>query len=326
VRLLVLGAADVRRLLTYADCAEAMRRALSATAQGEAHQPLRMVIRPQGAAGIMGLMPAYQAPSGYGLKAVCVFPGNPAAGLDQHQGIVLLSSPQTGEPLAVLNASAVTEIRTAAVSAVATQVLARPDATELAVIGAGVQARAHVTAIAAARRLTAIRVAGRDQARVRQFADEMNGRVTPPVTACASAADAVAGAGIVVTATTSAEPVLRRPWLAPGTHVNAVGSCLPTARELDADTMAAAALFADSRQSAASESGDYLLALAEGAIGPGAIRAEIGEVLAGTAPGRLADDEITVFDSVGLAIEDLTAAALAYSRARQAGAGSWAEF
>jgi ornithine cyclodeaminase len=326
VRLLVLGAADIRRLLTYADCADAMRRALAATARGEAHQPLRMVIRPEGAAGIMGLMPAYLGPSGYGLKAVCVFPGNPAAGLDQHQGIVLLSSPQTGEPLAVLNASAITEIRTAAVSAVATQLLARPDATELAVIGTGVQARAHVMAIAATRRLTAIRVAGRDQARARRFADEMSGRVTPPVTACASVADAVAGAGIVVTATTSAEPVLRRPWLAAGAHVNAVGSCLPTARELDADTMAAAALFADSRQSAASESGDYLLALAEGAIGPGAIRAEIGEVLAGTAPGRLADDEITVFDSVGLAIEDLAAAALVYSSARQAGAGSWVEF
>jgi ornithine cyclodeaminase/alanine dehydrogenase-like protein (mu-crystallin family) len=326
VRLLVLGAADVDRLLTQEDCADAMRRALAATARGEAHQPLRMVIRPEGAAGIMGLMPAYLGPSGYGLKAVCVFPGNPAAGLDQHQGIVLLSSPQTGEPLAVLNASAITEIRTAAVSAVATQLLARPDATELAVVGTGVQARAHVMAIAATRRLTAIRVAGRDQARARRFADEMSGRVTPPVTACASVADAVAGAGIVVTATTSAEPVLRRPWLAAGAHVNAVGSCLPTARELDADTMATAALFADSRQSATSESGDYLLALAEGAIGPEAIRAEIGEVLAGTAPGRLADDEITVFDSVGLAIEDLAAAALVYSSARQAGAGSWVEF
>ena len=326
MRLLVLGAADVRRLLTFADCADAMRGALAATARGEAHQPLRMVVRPEGAAGIMGLMPAYQAPSGYGLKAICVFPGNPAAGLDQHQGIVLLSSAVTGEPLAVLNASAVTEFRTAAVSAVATELLARPDATELAVIGTGVQGRAHLLAIAAARRLTAIRVAGRDHDRARRLAEEMSGQVTPPVTACGSVADAVAGAGIVVTATTAAEPVLRRQWLASGTHVNAVGSCLPTTRELDTETMATAALFADSRQSAASESGDYLLALAEGAIGPGAIRAEIGEVLAGTAPGRLADDEITVFDSLGLAIEDLAAAALAYSRAREAGAGSWVDF
>jgi ornithine cyclodeaminase len=189
-----------------------------------------------------------------------------------------------------------------------------------------VQARAHLIAIAAVRPLTAVRVAGRDQASARWLADEMRERTALPVAACASAAEAVAGAGIVVTVTTSAEPVLRREWLAPGTHVNAVGACVPSARELDAETMAAAALFADSRQSAASEAGDFVLALAEGAIGPGSIRAEIGEILAGTAPGRRGDEEITVFESLGLAVEDLAAAALAYSRARQSGAGSWVPF
>jgi ornithine cyclodeaminase/alanine dehydrogenase-like protein (mu-crystallin family) len=285
----------------------------------------------------MALMPAYLAggadgagtaggDAAYGLKAICIFPGNPAAGLDSHQGVVLLSSAQTGEPLALLNASAVTEVRTAAVSAVATQLLARGDAGELAIIGTGVQARAHLLAIAAARPLTGVRVAGRDQAKARRFAEDMRERVTVPVTACGSAADAVAGAGIVVTATSSAEPVLHRGWLAAGAHVNAVGACVPQARELDTETMAGAALFTDSRESATGEAGDYLLAHAEGAIGPDHIRAEIGEILAGRAPGRTSDAEITVFESLGLAVEDLAAAALAYRKAADLSAGSWVEF
>ena len=330
MKLLVLGAGDVHRLLAYDECADAMRDALAALARGQVHQPLRTIIRPPGAAGMMALMPAYltapEPQAVYGLKAICIFPGNPAAGLDSHQGVVLLSSAQTGEPLAMLNASAVTEIRTAAVSAVATELLARADATELAIIGTGVQARAHLLAIAAARPLTGIRVAGRDQAKARRFAEGMRERAAAPVTACASAADAVAGAGIVVTATSSAEPVLRRDWLAPGAHVNAVGACVPQARELDTETMAAAALFTDSRESAASEAGDYVLARAAGAIGPDHIRAELGEVLAGTAPGRADDAEITVFESLGLAVEDLAAAALAYRKAAELGSGSWVEF
>jgi ornithine cyclodeaminase/alanine dehydrogenase-like protein (mu-crystallin family) len=336
MRLLVLGAGDVHALLPYGECADAMRDALAALARGEVHQPLRAIIKPPGAAGMMALMPAYLAAAGegadadaraaYALKAIGIFPGNPAAGLDSHQGVVLLSSAQTGEPLAVLNASAVTEIRTAAVSAVATDLLARADATELGIIGTGVQARAHLLAIAAARPLARIRVAGRNPARARRFAEDMRDRCPVPVTACDSAAGAVAGAGIVVTATSSAEPVLRRDWLAPGVHINAVGACLPDTRELDTETMAAAALFTDRRESVLSEAGDYLLAEAEGAIGPGHIRAEIGELLTGTAPGRTADTEITIFESLGLAVEDLAAAALAYRNAAERGTGTWVDF
>jgi ornithine cyclodeaminase len=154
----------------------------------------------------------------------------------------------------------------------------------------------------------------------------MRERTAVPVTACASAADAVAGAGIVVTATSSAEPVLRKDWLAPGAHVNAVGACVPQARELDAETMAAAAVFADSRESVANEAGDYVLAQAEGAIGPDHVRAELGELLTGAAPGRATDAEITVFESLGLAIEDLVAARLAYRNATDQGAGTWVDF
>jgi ornithine cyclodeaminase/alanine dehydrogenase-like protein (mu-crystallin family) len=341
-RLLVLGAGEVRGLLSYGECADAMRGALAAMARGEVDQPLRTIIRPPAAAGLMALMPSYLGAGGagaggtgagadsagaaYGLKAICVFPGNPAAGLDVHQGVVLLSSAQTGEPLALLNASAVTEIRTAAVSAVATGLLARGDAAELAIIGTGVQARAHLLAIAAARPLISVRVAGRDPAKARRFAEDMCGRTDVPVTACGSAADAVAGAGIVVTATSSAEPVLRRDWLAPGAHINAVGACVPQARELDAETMAAAALFTDSRESATSEAGDYLLAQADGVIGPDHIWAEIGELLTGTAPGRSGDAQITVFESLGLAVEDLAAASLAYRKAAELDTGTWVDF
>jgi ornithine cyclodeaminase/alanine dehydrogenase-like protein (mu-crystallin family) len=343
VKLLVLSGAEVDGLLPPGECADAMRDALAARARGEVYQPLRMVIRPDGAAGLMALMPCYLpgpeagpgAPAGpggpdpaggYGLKAICIVPGNPARGLDAHQGVVLLSSPLTGEPLAIVNASAVTAIRTAAVSAVATALLARADATELAIIGTGVQARSHLLAISAARPLAQIRVAGRDEARSRRFAEQMRAHTAVPLLACRSAAEAVDGAGIVVTATNSAEPVLRREWLAPGAHVNAVGACVPETRELDTATMAAAALFADSRESVLAESGDFRLAAADGAIGPDHIRAEIGEVLTGRAPGRADDDEVTVFESLGLAVEDLAAATLAYRKAAGLGTGAWVEF
>jgi ornithine cyclodeaminase len=171
-----------------------------------------------------------------------------------------------------------------------------------------------------------VRVAGRDPARAKAFAAQLAGEVGVPVQACGSVAEAVAGAGIVVTATTSAEPVLDREWLADGTHVNAVGACLPGYREIDTATMAAAALFADRRESMLSEAGDYLFAMREGAVGPADIRAEIGEVLTGAAPGRADDHEITLFKSLGLAAEDLAAAAHVYSKAKRQGVGTWAEF
>jgi ornithine cyclodeaminase/alanine dehydrogenase-like protein (mu-crystallin family) len=324
VKILVLGGHHVRELLPFAECADVMREALAALARGQIQQPLRTIVRPRDAAGFMGLMPAYSPEAGYGLKALCITPGNPAIGKDSHQGGVLLFAAATGEPLALVNASAVTEIRTAAVSAVATGLLARPGAAELAIIGAGVQARAHARALAATRPLTGIRIAGRDPARAGQVAAELAGQLGLPVTACPTVREAVAGAGIVVTATTSPTPVLRREWLPAGTHVNAVGACVPRDREIDTATMAEAAVFADSRESAANEAGDYLLALAEGVANP--VRAELGELLTGTAPGRASDDEITVFESLGLAAEDLAAASHVYAKARRLGAGTEADF
>jgi ornithine cyclodeaminase/alanine dehydrogenase-like protein (mu-crystallin family) len=347
MRLLLLSDADVRAVLGYRECAAAMRQALTALADGRAQQPLRTVIQPAGAAGLMALMPSYLGAAepttgepttgepttgepttggAYGLKAICVTPSNPAAGLDAHQGIVLVSDGRTGEPLAVLNASAVTEIRTAAVSVVATELLARPGAGALAVIGTGVQARSHVLALDQTRELSRIQVAGRDPARARAFAASLAGQTRAPVRAAGSAREAVAGADIIVTATSSATPVIGRDWIAPGSHINAVGACLPRLRELDTATVAAGVLFADRRDSLLAESGDYLLAAAEGAIGPDQVRAELGELLTGARPGRAGPEEITIFESLGLAIEDLAAAQLAYRAARQAGLGTVAEF
>lgn len=329
----MLSAADVHELLGFGECVAAMRGALTGLASGRAFQPLRTIVATDRAPGLMGLMPAYlpagPGPAGraaYGLKAICITPGNPAAGLDAHQGLVLVSDGQTGEPLAVLNASAVTEIRTAAMSVLAADVLARPGAADLAVIGTGRQARAHVLAFSQTRDLRRVRIAGRTPERAAAFAAALQPEVTVEVTACGTAAAAVEGAGIIVTATSSATPVLHRAWICAGAHVSAVGACLPTARELDTATVAGGVLFADRRESLLQESGDYRLAVADGRAGPGHIRAELGEVLLGTAPGRASATEITIFESLGLAVEDLAAAQAAYQKAAAAGAGQWADF
>jgi ornithine cyclodeaminase/alanine dehydrogenase-like protein (mu-crystallin family) len=323
-RYLVLAGHHVHELLPYDECADVMRRALAELAEGAIQQPLRTMVRPDGAAGAMLLMPSYARGTAYGLKAICITPGNPAIGKDAHQGGVLLFAASTGEPLALVNASAITEIRTAATSAVATSLLARPGAAELAIIGTGVQALAHARALAATLPLTGIRIAGRDPARAREVAAALAAELGLPVTPYSPGRDAVEGADIVVTATTSPEPVLSRAWLAPGTHVNAVGACVPRDREIDTATMAEAALFADSRESVQNEAGDYLIAQREGAVNP--VRAELGELLTGAAPGRAGADEITLFESLGLAAEDLAAASYLYEKATRLGAGTVADF
>jgi ornithine cyclodeaminase len=323
--MLILSGPQVRELLSYAECAAVMRSALADLARGEIEQPLRSVVRPSGAAGFQVMMPSYAAGAGYGLKALCITPGNPARGLDAHQGGVMLFAADTGEPVALINASALTEIRTAAVSAVATELLARPDASVAAIIGTGVQGVAHARALAATRALSGIRLYGRSAGRTASVAAAMTGELAVPVTAAASAAEAVRGADIVVTATSSATPVIAREWLAPGTHLNAVGACVPGDREIDTPTMAEAALFADSRESLQNEAGDYLLAVKDGAeVGPA--RATLGELLAGLGEGRGDEREITLFESLGLAAEDLMAASFTYRKAVKEGVGTTAAF
>ena len=317
-KVLVLSEHEVASLLTMRECIAVMEDALASLARGEVHQPLRTKVQPPGAPGLFGLMPVWkggQTPY-FGLKEVCVFPGNPARGLDTHLGAVLLHSGETGELLAMVNAAAVTAIRTAAVSAVATNLLARDDAQRLAILGSGVQARHHLEAIPLVRKISEIKVYSRSGL-----------RNMPGATAAESAEGAVRGADIVVTATSSKEPVLRREWLSPGVHINAVGSSIPTARELDGATVAVASLFVDRRESTVNESGDYLFALREGAIsGPEHIRAELGEILTGKADGRKSPGEITLFKSLGLAVEDLASAAFLFEKARTTGTGTWVEF
>jgi ornithine cyclodeaminase len=319
MKLLILNEHEVERLLTFPECIDVMAEALSALARGEVHQPLRSIVRAQGAPGFLGLMPAYRggARPAWALKEICLFPGNPARGLDTHLGAVILHSGDTGEPLAVMNASAITAIRTAAVSALATKLLAREDAATLAIIGAGVQARSHLHAIPVVRKIREIRICSRTRAHAEAMLQN-NAHVTNSVE------DAVRGADIIVTATSSKEPVIRREWIAPGAHINAVGSSVATAREIDSATMAAASLFVDRRESTINESGDYLMAVRDGAKPE--IRAEIGEILIGTAKGRTSREEITLFKSLGIAIEDLASAQFLYDKAKAAGAGTWVDF
>jgi ornithine cyclodeaminase len=328
VKIVVLNHKEVEELLPMADCIEVMADALSALGRGQVHQPLRMIVRPPDAAGLMGLMPAYMSGerAAYGLKAVCVFPQNPALGKDAHQGSVMLFSAETGELLALLNASAITAIRTAAVSGLATRLLARENVNNLAIIGSGVQARWHLAAMAVVRPIKKVRVASRSFENAQNFAEEMSGNYPFPIEAVENVELAVKNADLIVTATTASEPVLKRAWIAPGTHLNVVGSSFPGAREVDTASMAACSLFVDRRESTLNEAGDYLFAARDGAIGPEHIKGEIGELLMGEVQGRISDDEITLFKSLGLAVEDLASAEYVYRQAKERQAGTWVEF
>ena len=325
MKILVLDSLQIRELLPMRDCIELMADALSALARGEVFQPLRTIIRPPEARGLLGFMPAYRSGEhgAFGMKAICVFPGNPAVGKDAHQGGVILFSRETGEFMALMNASEITAIRTAAVSAVATRLLSRVDAFSLAIIGAGVQARTHLVALDAVRSIKEARVACRNIEHAQELVREMQPRFSFPIEAVKTNEEAVRGADLIVTATSSQEPVLNKDWIAPGAHINAIGTHSPNSREIDGATMAAARVFVDRRESALNESGDYLLAAKEGLINPDSIVGEIGELLIGTKAGRNFVDEITVFKSLGLAIEDVACAEYLYEKAMAQNSGTW---
>jgi ornithine cyclodeaminase len=320
--IIVLNQSEVEHLLDMEGCIEAMAGILEALARGELFQPLRSIAFPPGESSGIGLMPAHRSgpDAAYALKTICLFPDNPTRGLDAHQGTVTLFSGETGEVRALMNASAITAIRTAAVSAVATRLLAREDATELAIVGSGVQGRSHIEAMRAVKPWESIRVASRTHEHAQALAEETGAE------AVESVEEAVRGADVVVTATNSREPVLRHEWLKPGAHVNAVGSSVPKARELDTATIVASSFFVDRRESTVNEAGDYLVPFQEGAIGPDHIKAEIGEILTGAHPGRTAPDELTVFKSLGIGVEDLAAAEYVVRRAQETGTGTTVEF
>jgi thiomorpholine-carboxylate dehydrogenase len=271
-----------------------MEKALIDFSTGKVTQPVRSVIKVEPSGGFLGLMPALTQ-DGLGLKAVTFYPSNAERGIPTHMATIFVVDPETGTPLAIMDGRLITEMRTAAVSATATKLLAQPDAKILAILGSGVQARSHVEALRLVRRFEEIRVWSPNWERAKRFANEVGAKAI-------SAEDAVRGADVVVTATNSKSPVFKGSWLKTGCHVNAIGACRPDWRELDNDAMSNV-IFVDSREGALKESGDVILSGTK-------IYAELGEVLAGKVPPRAT--ETTIFKSLGMAVEDIAAAMLVY--------------
>lgn len=327
MKVLFLAEAEVHALFEMPAAVTLMHDALATLSRGDAVQPLRSLVRLPDGHGILGLMPGYLGePRAFGLKVVTVMPGNHGTGYDSHQGAVLLFGVDHGEPLAILDATAITAVRTAAVSGAATRALAREDAGDLAIIGSGAQARTHLAAMAAVRRLERVRVWSRTRANAERFAREEGARHGLVVEACASAEEALDGADLVCTTTSAKEPVVQGRWLAPGAHVNAVGACFAGSRELDGECMRRARIYTDRRESCLAEAGDFLLARAEGAIGDEQLLGELGDVFLGRLAGRTSAADITLFESLGIAVEDLASAHFLLRRARERGVGSWLEW
>jgi ornithine cyclodeaminase len=323
----ILTRQDVEELLPMRDCIEVMAKTLAATARGQAINPLRTALRFPDGRGLLGLMPAQLAsPPCAGVKIVTVMPGNHGTKYDSHQGAVLLFEPDHGCPVAVIDASSVTAIRTAAVSAVATRLLARESATNLAVLGSGVQASSHLAAMREVRQVQSVRVWSRTPANAEAFARREGERHGIGIAVAKTVESAVRDADVVCTTTSSKEPVLKGAWLAEGVHVNAVGACFRASRELDTEAVKLARLFVDRRESALNESGDFLIPLQEGAIAEDHIQAEIGELLVGVADGRRSESEITIFKSLGIGVEDLGAAHRVWTMAEKVGRGALVDF
>ena len=297
---MILDEGAVRELLHMEDLIPAMARALADLSSGKVVQPMRTMIPIADHGGFLGLMPAYGG--ALGAKLVTFYPGN--QGVPTHHAMIVLFRPETGEPLVTMDGRFITEMRTAAVSAVASQLLARPEASVLGILGSGVQARSHLEALRLVHAFRDIRVWSPRNARA--FAKQFGIHAAP------SAEEAVRGADVVVVATTSQTPVLSGAWLSPGTHINAVGAPRPTWRELDDDVLRKARIYVESREAATRESGDVIAA--------GQVVAEIGEVVTGAKRGRESAGEITLFKSVGVAIEDVVSADLVYRKAVQAAA------
>ena len=319
----------MKELLPIGECIEVMAAAFGRLAEGRVLQPLRSLVRTEAGTGFLGLMPGFDqsSESGFwGLKEVCVFPDNPTRGLDTHLGAVLLHSGETGELLAIANASAVTAIRTAAVTGLATRLLARGESRKAVIFGTGVQACAHLDSLAVVLPLERMWIVGRTLESSQRFVEQQRGRWDFELVATDDAERAVAEADVITTVTNSREPVLDRRWVADGSHINLVGSSTRHAREADGSTMAAGVLFVDWRESTLNESGDLLSAIEEGAIAEEHIVGELGDLVVGRHRGRGSVEEITIFKSLGLAIEDLAAVEVLWGKALESGRGSWIDF
>lgn len=326
MKVLIADQKLVTELLPMEEAIPVMREALTMLAGGDVVMPLRsMLALPQGGA-VMGLMPSYLGGlEAVGVKVVAAFPANFGTEYDTHQGVVLFFDTERGLLRAIVDATSITALRTAAVSGLVTDLLARPDAGDLAIIGAGTQAHTHLRAMRAVRPVRRVRVYSVPAESAAEFAERESRLTGLPVEAIETAEETVAGADLICTTTTATEPVVQGAWVSPGAHVNAVGAYTPATRELDSALVARARLYADRRESLLSEAGEFLIPKGEGLIGDEHIVGEIGEVLTGRAPGRTSPDEITLFKSLGIAIEDLAAAHRVYEIAREKDLGTWVE-
>jgi ornithine cyclodeaminase/alanine dehydrogenase-like protein (mu-crystallin family) len=307
---MLLTEADVRSLLRMDELIPAMAEALRSLSSGTVEQPLRVVLPVTDHQGFFGVMPAYAASTrALGAKLVTFYPNN--EGIPTHHAMILLFSPETGEPLVTMDGRLITEMRTAAVSAVATDLLARPDTSVLAILGSGVQARSHLEALRIVRSFSEVRVWSPHRAHEFVSSYQLSTINHSPfrITAAGSAEEAIRGADVIVVATSATTPVLLGEWVSPGVHINAVGATRPNWRELDDNLLGRVRTYVESREAATKESGDMIAA--------GRIFAEIGEVVAGTKPARQSAEEMTLFKSVGVAVEDVVAADLVYRRAKE---------
>lgn len=309
-------------MLPFPECIEAVDAAMRRVSNGTTALPLRTGLPIPGSDGMLGMMPGYlDQPPSFGIKLVSLFPGQRRPGLSSHSGLLLLFEAATGRPVALLNAGEITAIRTAAASAVATRALARADARVLGIVGTGEQAQAHIEALPMVRQFERIVIWGRDNERARAFAESAAAKFNGTVTICATVADLLAEADVVCTVTSSPEPLLEGHSVRAGTHLCVVGSSFPARREVDDDCVARSTFFVDYRPSALAQAGELLHAIQAGRVTESHIRAEIGEVLCGSSPGRRSPSEITLYKSLGVAAQDLAAACAAVAAAQAAGAG-----
>ncbi len=326
MKILIVNQSEVPQLLPMKECIDVMAEALKRLSEGDVILPLRPVMWLPEKVGALGMMPGYIGSQAImGLKVVSVFPGNHGTDYDSHMGAVMLFETQHGSPLALVDASEITAIRTAAVSGVATKLLARSDASDLCILGSGVQARSHLEAMLVVRAIKRVRVWSRNEDHTRQFAAEESKRYGITIEPMASAQQAVEGASLICTTTAAPQPILHGDWIASGAHINAVGSSVAFTRELDTAAVVKSRLFVDRRESTVNEAGDYLVPRQEGAIAEDHIQGEIGDVLLGKVKGRQSQDEITLFKSLGLAVEDVAAAYHVYNQAVAKNQGTWVE-
>lgn len=327
MKILIVGQKEVRTWLPMAECIDAMSNALIELKQGKAENPDRTAMWLPNKAGILGMMPANMIEKGVmGLKAFSVLPGNIGTKFDAHQGFVLLFETKNGQPLAVMDASEITAIRTAAASGVATQALANKNASILTIMGSGVQAHQHLASMMLSRKFTSVRVWSRNFENAKKFCARESQHYDVNIEAYENPESAVSGADVVCTTTWAAEPILKGDWVQNGTHINGVGASVPFMRELDTATMVKSRLFVDRKASTINEAGDFIMPKNEGAITDDHIVAEISEILLNQNEGRKTENEITLFKSLGIALEDVAAAYHIYQKVSDSGEGTWVEF